>query len=101
MSPTWASWVHARPSCTRHWRCGNRGSQPTRSCQAGARATALVDGEARELLVRHRPRLVAELEWLADPDPPAQLSPVHGDYHIGQILKSAGGALAVVDLEGE
>jgi predicted trehalose synthase len=65
------------------------------------RAAALVGGEARELLARHRPQLLAELAWLADPDPPAQLTPVHGDYHIGQILKSPGGALAVVDLEGE
>jgi maltokinase len=63
------------------------------------RVLALVDGEPGEELRRFEPRLRSEFEELERAQPPL-LSRVHGDYHIGQILRSADG-LRVVDFEGE
>jgi maltokinase len=63
------------------------------------RVLELVDGETGDELKRFEPRLRAEFEALEQVDPP-MLTRVHGDYHIGQILRSADG-LRVVDFEGE
>ena len=64
------------------------------------RASAAVDGEARELLTSQRPRILELLAGLAARDAPAVVQRVHGDLHIGQVLRSQD-ALVVVDLEGE
>jgi maltokinase len=63
------------------------------------RALELVDGEAGRELREYAPRLREEFAALELGAPPI-LTRVHGDYHIGQILRSADG-LRVVDFEGE
>ena len=64
-----------------------------------ARALTLVDGDTARELGGYAERLRGEFAAL-EPSPPPQLTRVHGDYHIGQILRSADG-LRVVDFEGE
>jgi maltokinase len=59
----------------------------------------LVRGETGDELREFEPRLRAEFEALERATAP-MLTRVHGDYHIGQILRSADG-LRVVDFEGE
>jgi len=56
-----------------------------------------VAAELRQL----RPRILAELGGLEVPAGPVTLQRLHGDFHIGQVLRTAGGRLVVVDLEGE
>ena len=63
------------------------------------RVLTLVDGEARDELRVWEERLRAEYAALETVAPPL-LHPLHGDYHIGQILRFADG-LRVVDFEGE
>jgi maltokinase len=63
------------------------------------RALELVDGEAGSELRDYAPRLREEFAALELGAPPT-LTRVHGDYHIGQILRSVDG-LRVVDFEGE
>ncbi len=63
------------------------------------RVFELVGGETGQELRGFEPRLRAEFERLELASPPL-LTRVHGDYHIGQILRSADG-LRVVDFEGE
>jgi maltokinase len=48
-----------------------------------------------------RPRIAAELAGLETPAGQVALQRLHGDFHIGQVLRAAGGRLVVVDLEGE
>jgi maltokinase len=64
------------------------------------RASEAVDGEPRELLTSARPRILELLAGLSAPARPAVVQRVHGDMHIGQVLRSHD-ALVVVDLEGE
>ena len=56
-----------------------------------------VAAELREL----RPRILAELDGLEASAGPVTLQRLHGDFHIGQVLRAADGRLVVVDLEGE
>jgi maltokinase len=63
------------------------------------RVLRLVDGEVGAELRGFEPRLRSELESIEALRPPL-LTRVHGDYHIGQILRSQDG-LRVVDFEGE
>ncbi len=63
------------------------------------RVLDLVDGQVGGELRGFEPRLRAEYEAFERAQPP-MLTRVHGDYHIGQILRSADG-LRVVDFEGE
>ena len=63
------------------------------------RALELVGGDAGAELTGYADRLRGEFRALVPREPPL-LSRVHGDYHVGQILRSADG-LRVVDFEGE
>jgi maltokinase len=63
------------------------------------RVLDLVGGDAGDELRDFEPRLRTEFEAIERVAPP-MLTRVHGDYHIGQILRSADG-LRVVDFEGE
>ena len=63
------------------------------------RVLDLVSGETGDELRRFEPRLRGEFEGFERAQAPI-LTRVHGDYHIGQILRSADG-LRVVDFEGE
>jgi predicted trehalose synthase len=62
-----------------------------------AAAPADVAAELRDL----RPRILGELSALESPAAPVTLQRLHGDFHIGQVLRAGGGRLVVVDLEGE
>jgi maltokinase len=65
------------------------------------RAIAMVPGAVADELTGLRPRLLAELAGLESPAGAVGLQRLHGDFHIGQVLRSAEGRLVVVDLEGE
>jgi len=64
------------------------------------RALALVGGRDGELLGEWAPAVREELAGLERPAEPPVLARVHGDYHVGQIVRFADG-LRVVDFEGE
>jgi maltose alpha-D-glucosyltransferase/alpha-amylase len=65
-----------------------------------SRAIDVAPGEAGRLLRDLAPRIVAELTiFEALPSPP-QLTRVHGDYHLGQVLIAPDG-FRIVDFEGE
>jgi maltokinase len=71
---------------------------------AGAQLDAAIDAVPDEVaaeLRQLRPRILAELDGLEAPAGPVTLQRLHGDFHIGQVLRAAGGRLVVVDLEGE
>jgi maltokinase len=57
------------------------------------------DAESFALLSEHRPGIEAELGRLHDVTG-ALVLPVHGDLHVGQVLRDADGRYAVVDLDG-
>jgi maltokinase len=63
------------------------------------RVLELVDADTRSELQGYAPRLREEFAAVGQ-GPPPLLTPVHGDYHIGQVLRSRDG-LRVVDFEGE
>lgn len=63
------------------------------------RVLELVDADTRSELQGYAPRLREEFA-VVEQGPPPLLTRVHGDYHIGQILRSRDG-LRVVDFEGE
>jgi maltokinase len=65
------------------------------------RALAAVPADVAATLRRQSPVIREELAALAAPDGPVTLQRLHGDYHIGQVLRSPAGRLVVVDLEGE
>lgn len=65
------------------------------------RAIAMVPGDVEAELRRFRPRIREELRALESPSATVALQRLHGDFHIGQVLRSAQGRLVVVDLEGE
>ena len=66
-----------------------------------ARAIELAAGSSRELLVEHADVIGAQLERLRHPVSPPTVSRVHGDLHIGQVLRAPDGRLLIVDFEGE
>ena len=65
------------------------------------RAIACVPPDVAAELTAFRPRIAAELAALESPAGPVALQRLHGDFHIGQVLRTAAGRLVVVDLEGE
>ena len=65
------------------------------------RALQIVPASVAAELRDHRPRILAELAALERPDAAVVLQRVHGDFHIGQVLRTDAGRLVVVDLEGE
>ena len=60
------------------------------------RALELVGGEAGAELAGYAGRLREEFRALVPREPPL-LTRVHGDYHVGQILRSADGLRVVED----
>ncbi len=64
------------------------------------RVLAVVPAEVAAELRAAEPRIRAELAALETPAEPPVLQRVHGDFHIGQILR-AGERLLVLDFEGE
>lgn len=64
------------------------------------RVLAIVPAEVAAELRAAEPRIRAELAALERPAEPPVLQRVHGDFHIGQILR-AGERLLVLDFEGE
>jgi maltokinase len=65
------------------------------------RVLRIVDGDAGQALAGYAPRLRDEFASLERPAEPPVLTRVHGDYHVGQVLRSSDGSLRVVDFEGE
>ena len=64
------------------------------------RVCALVDGETAADLRERSPAIRAELALFEEPAELPLLTRVHGDYHLGQVVRAPGG-LYVVDFEGE
>jgi predicted trehalose synthase len=64
-------------------------------------AIACVPPDVAAELTALRLRIAAELAALETPGGPVALQRLHGDYHIGQVLRTDAGRLVVVDLEGE
>ncbi len=88
--------------------CGTAvaGADVTHGWRAGAeaqleRAIAMVPAGVAAELRGYRARILEELAALETPSAPVALQRLHGDFHIGQVLRSAEGRLVVVDLEGE
>jgi maltokinase len=63
------------------------------------RLTEEHDPDSHALLLAHRPRIEDVLTTLAGAAGVAVL-PVHGDLHVGQVLRDPEGALAVIDFDG-
>jgi maltokinase len=63
------------------------------------RLTEPHDPDSHALLTAHRPRIEAVLAGLADAVGTAVL-PVHGDLHVGQVLRSPDGGYSVIDFDG-
>jgi maltokinase len=65
------------------------------------RVLRIVGGEVGEELAGYAPQVRQELAALEHPSEAPVLTRVHGDYHVGQVLRSPDGSLRVVDFEGE
>ena len=63
------------------------------------RLTERHDPDSHALLVAHRPRIEEALSALAGAAG-ATVLPVHGDLHVGQVLREPDGAYAVIDFDG-
>ena len=77
--------------------CGWREAAGAQLNAAIAAVPADVAAELHDL----RPHILAELDALGSPAGPVTLQRLHGDFHIGQVLRAANGRLVFVDLEGE
>jgi maltokinase len=67
-----------------------------------AQAVSAVGGEARERLVELAPRITARFaDTFGSATGEAQVSRIHGDYHLGQLLARTDGGFSVIDFEGE
>lgn len=67
-----------------------------------AQAVTAVSGEAHDRLVALAPRLTARFaDTFGAATGEAQLSRIHGDYHLGQLLARPDGGFSVIDFEGE
>jgi maltokinase len=67
-----------------------------------ALAIGAVAGEARDRLVGLAPHVMARFaEGFAFASGGAQVSRIHGDYHLGQLLARGDGGYSVIDFEGE
>jgi maltokinase len=77
-----------------------RGWREAADAQLDAAIAAVPEEVAAELRAL-RPRILAEVDGLERPAGPVTLQRLHGDFHIGQVLRAGGGRLVVVDLEGE
>jgi len=62
-------------------------------------ALSALTGEPRDRLARVAPRIAARLEVI-EAVRTARVSRIHGDYHLGQLLRTADG-FRVIDFEGE
>ncbi|GAA2318590.1 hypothetical protein GCM10010149_83890 [Nonomuraea roseoviolacea subsp. roseoviolacea] len=78
---------------------GEPGGYGTRAEQALREALALTDGEDGAWLAAREAALRQELESLHRPLGPAPLIRIHGDLHVGQILRWRDG-YAVIDFDG-
>lgn len=80
---------------------------PTTGPAARARATAALDAALEATSGEVHRRLAARVDAIAAaiaslPDHPASAAiPVHGDLHVGQVLRSVDGRLWLVDLDGD
>jgi maltokinase len=63
------------------------------------RLTEQHDPDSHALLTAHRPRIEAVLAGLAEATGTAVL-PVHGDFHVGQVLRDPTGGYSVIDFDG-
>ena len=77
-----------------------RGWRSAAAAQLDAAIAAVPEEVAAEL---HglRGRILGELDALETPAGPVTLQRLHGDFHIGQVVRAEAGRLVVVDLEGE
>ena len=77
-----------------------RGWRSAAAAQLDAAIAAVPEEVAAELRGL-RGRILGELDALETPAGPVTLQRLHGDFHIGQVLRAEAGRLVVVDLEGE
>lgn len=70
--------------------------------RAGGRLAG-ADAAAADAVLRRRAGLLSDLDALAEAvgEHPGSSIRIHGDYHLGQVLKGADGRFMIIDFEGE
>ncbi len=70
--------------------------------RAGGRLTG-ADAAVADAVVRRSVELLGDLDALAESvgEHPGSSIRIHGDYHLGQVLKGADGRFMIIDFEGE